>query len=96
MTLEFTITPFATAPEAMGVHLSEAVRAGTAAHDHMATAPSLFINAAGVANDIASATNPVNVITPAWDSLLQRIKLCTEHVDRISEVDQQPTTFCVI
>ena len=84
--LEFTITSFGTADEALEGQLKEAV-SGAEVVDSMNPGPSRIIDAGNVVDGIISTTNDTVIpIVVAWDPLLDKIKLFTEIVDGISEV----------
>ena len=84
--LEFTITSFGTADEALGGQLKEAV-SGAEVVDSMNPGPSRIIDAGNVVDGIISTTNDTVIpIVAAWDTLLVKVKLFTEIVDGISEV----------
>jgi hypothetical protein len=83
--LEFTITPFATADEALMAQWNESV-SGTRVVHNMKPAPAVIIGAEGVIDRVNSITNAINPITSVWDPLLDKIKLFSEIVDKASEV----------
>jgi hypothetical protein len=83
--LEFSIAPFATSDERLRDQLHEAVGEATAV-DSMNPVPSLATGAGVVADRNTTIANTVNPITAAWGPLLDKVKLFSEIVDKVSEV----------
>jgi len=80
--VEFAITSFATSAE---VQMDEAVdQAGTAV-DRMELAP-VLLGPEGAFNNVVPIISGIDTMTAAWEPLLNKVKLYTEIVDRISEV----------
>jgi hypothetical protein len=84
--LEFTISSFATLDEATTARMNEAVDQANVAYEQMVSSPSALVDAVGVADDITSTVDDVLTKAVAWEPLLERIKLYTEIVDKITEV----------
>jgi hypothetical protein len=59
--------------------MDEAVGQAKPAYDQMVSSPSVLVDAVGVADDLFEKT-------AAWEPLLEKIKLYTEIVDKITEV----------
>jgi hypothetical protein len=77
--IEFTISSFATSDEATTARMDEAVGRAKAAYEQIVSPPSVLVEAIGVAGDVPTKA-------AAWEPLLEKIKLCTEIVDKIAEV----------
>jgi hypothetical protein len=86
--MEFTISSFASSDEATIAQLDEVVEQAKEAYKHIGTSPSVEASAStrdvvGVAVDaIPSVTN----VLTAWEPLLEKVKLFTEIMDKITEV----------
>jgi hypothetical protein len=79
--VEFTIASFATSAE---VQMDEAVDQAATAVDRMELAP--VLGAEEAVNNVVPIISGIDTMTAAWEPLLNKIKLYTEIVDRISEV----------
>jgi hypothetical protein len=80
--IEFTISLFGTSVEATITWANEAVSQAKEAYDHIVPSPSAY-DAVGEAVD---AIPSVNDALAAWEPLLEKLKLCTEIVEKIAEV----------
>jgi hypothetical protein len=77
--IKFTISSFASSDEATTAHMNEAVGQAKEAYEHIVPSPSAVASA-------SDATPSVNDTFATWEPLLEKIKLCTEIVDKIAEV----------
>jgi hypothetical protein len=84
--MEFTISSFSTPDEATSARMDEAVGQAKAAYEQIVSPPSVLVDAVGVADDAIPSVGDVVTKAEAWESLLEKIKLCTEIVDKIAEV----------
>jgi hypothetical protein len=66
--------------------MNEAVDQANVAYEQMVSSPSALVDAVGVADDITPTVDDVLTKAVAWEPLLERIKLYTEIVDKITEV----------
>jgi hypothetical protein len=86
--MEFTISSFASSDEATIAQLDEVVGQAKEAYKHIGPSPSVEASAStrdvvGVAVDaIPSVTN----VLTTWEPLLEKVKLFTEIMDKITEV----------
>jgi hypothetical protein len=83
--VKFTITSFATSADAAKAQMDEAVDQGRTTLHNMKPLP-LLPSADGAVAEVVSAIGSIDTISVAWTPLLEKIKLCTEIVDGISEV----------
>jgi hypothetical protein len=77
--IEFTISSFTTLDEATTAWMDESVDQAKAAYEEIVSPPSVLPDAVDVAGDVLTKAT-------AWEPLLEKIKLCTEIVDKIAEV----------
>jgi hypothetical protein len=75
----FTISSFATSVEATTVRMDESVSQAKAAFEQIVSLPSALVGAVGMVDDVAAKA-------AAWEPLIEKIKLCTEIVDKVAEV----------
>jgi hypothetical protein len=87
--IEFTISSFATSDEATAARMGEAVDQAKDAYEQIGSPPSVLIDAVGVADDVVPSINDGVTKAAAWEPLFEKIKLCTEIVDKIAEVQLQ-------
>jgi hypothetical protein len=83
--LEFTVARFATSDECIRDQLNEAVGEATAV-DNMNPVPSLATGAGVVVDRTTTIADTVNPISAAWGPLLDKVKLFSEIVDKVSQV----------
>jgi hypothetical protein len=81
--IEFTISSFST-DEATGPEMEEAVLQAMTAFEHIV--PSPRVDTADMAGSVILPLNDVLTKTALWEPLLEKVKLCTEIVDKIAEV----------
>jgi hypothetical protein len=84
--IEFTTSSFATSDEATRARMGEAVDQANTAYERIVSPPSVLGNAVDGADDVPPTVNDVLTKAVAWEPLLEKIKLCTEIVDKITEV----------
>jgi hypothetical protein len=84
--IEFTISSFATSNEATTARMGEAVGQARAAYEQIVSPPSVLVDAVGVADGVIPLVGDVLTKATAWEPLLEKIKLCTEIVDKVTEV----------
>jgi hypothetical protein len=84
--IEFTISSFATVDEATTARMDEAIVQAKAAHEQIVSPPSVLVNAVSVADVVIPSVGDVLAKVSAWEPLLEKIKLYTEIVDKITEV----------
>jgi hypothetical protein len=83
--IKFTVSLFATSVEASRTQMGEAVGQAKEAYEHVVSSPSAY-DAVTVAVDAIPSVNDTLTKAAAWEPLLEKIKLCTEIVDKIAEV----------
>jgi hypothetical protein len=84
--IEFTMSSFATLDEATTVRMNEAAGQAKAAYEQIMPSPLVLVDAVSVADDVIPSVDYGLAKATAWEPLLEKIKLYTEIVDKISEV----------
>jgi hypothetical protein len=84
--IEFTMSSFSTSDEATTARMSEAVDQAKTAYERIVSPTSVLVDAVGEADDVTPTVDDVLTKAVAWEPLLEKIKLCTEIVDKIAEV----------
>jgi hypothetical protein len=84
--IEFSITVESQPSNTSYVEMSDGVRRATTAFEQMTVAPSTLERIEDAVGTSTTIVGNMKSITATWDPLIQRIKLFTEIVDRISEV----------
>jgi hypothetical protein len=84
--IEFTISSFATLDEATTARMGEAVGQAKTAYEQIVSPPSVLVGVVGVADDVTPTVDDILTNAVAWEPLLDKIKLCTEIMDKITEV----------
>jgi hypothetical protein len=85
VTIEFTISSFSTSDEAKGARMDDAIIHATAAFEHILPQP-LCDDTINVDGDASPSVNDIFTVVDSWEPFLEKIKLCTEIVDKMAEV----------
>jgi hypothetical protein len=76
---------FATSVEATTTRAGEAVGQAKEAYEHIVSSPPAY-DGVNVAVDAIPSVNDALTKAASWEPLLEKIRLCTEIMDKIAEV----------